>query len=483
MSEDGFAPRFIRRVPPNMSPERAARLAEIDEIFSRDSVYRLTGIGMKRTRALRRAGYPTIESVAAATPAAIAAALGSVRLAKDIHMRARAKVDGGVLLLKPRPLPRQWVVVDVETSTDRQDDPWLVGFRFPDGNTLQLEELDVTRHPEHLKRVDDVIQQWWWDHMLVQWSGFDRAALEKAWTRNGLPPPEWLDRSRWFDAWSWTRAALAVPSGGFGLKEFAASSGFEWRHPDLDGRRVGVWYERYRDEGQHFDVDRVREYNEDDVLGTAHAIENVIDTLAQKGFQAEYFDCWVDVDEDEEASEVAPMEPIVPLHPSFIPRSLWRDEAARNWWRTSDEALQLRRRVRARDAFTCQYCGFVGGPDRPQFEIHVDHCDGDHNNNDLENLRAVCCWCHAIRHAGHSSAVEGFVWLFEESPVGQVEVIRETRRLRSAGYADEAIIDAIGLRRRVEFREDLQVLKGLVGFVTSQPGKRENRARGLLTLS
>lgn len=84
MSEDGFAPRFIRRVPPNMSPERAARLAEIDEIFSRDSVYRLTGIGMKRTRALRRAGYPTIESVAAATPAAIAAALGSVRLAKDM---------------------------------------------------------------------------------------------------------------------------------------------------------------------------------------------------------------------------------------------------------------------------------------------------------------------------------------------------------------------------------------------------------------
>jgi len=49
-----------------------------------------------------------------------------------------------------------------------------------------------------------------------------------------------------------------------------------------------------------------------------------------------------------------------------------------------------------RSGFSCQKCGYK--EDSRMLDIH--HHDGDHSNNDWNNLRCVCSWCHVKHHRG-----------------------------------------------------------------------------------
>lgn len=41
----------------------------------------------------------------------------------------------------------------------------------------------------------------------------------------------------------------------------------------------------------------------------------------------------------------------------------------------------------------CELCGFVAVN---KVQLDVDHIDGNHNNNALENLRTLCANCHRL---------------------------------------------------------------------------------------
>ena len=43
---------------------------------------------------------------------------------------------------------------------------------------------------------------------------------------------------------------------------------------------------------------------------------------------------------------------------------------------------------------TCERCGFV--PEH-QCQLHVDHIDGNHDNDAVENLQTLCANCHALK--------------------------------------------------------------------------------------
>lgn len=51
----------------------------------------------------------------------------------------------------------------------------------------------------------------------------------------------------------------------------------------------------------------------------------------------------------------------------------------------------IRFRILKRDNFTCQYCG---GTPKLGFVLHVDHKDGDRDNNSEENLITGCWFCN-----------------------------------------------------------------------------------------
>ena len=52
--------------------------------------------------------------------------------------------------------------------------------------------------------------------------------------------------------------------------------------------------------------------------------------------------------------------------------------------------------------------------------------------------------------------------------VSQNEVIIRTRELRASGKTDIEIIHVLGLEEKMEFRQDWNYLRSLIGFVTSR---------------
>jgi 5-methylcytosine-specific restriction protein A len=59
---------------------------------------------------------------------------------------------------------------------------------------------------------------------------------------------------------------------------------------------------------------------------------------------------------------------------------------------------RLRESILIRDLYTCQEVGcgkLVGG----KGQAHVDHDDGDPNNNDPSNLKTMCNCCHSRKTA------------------------------------------------------------------------------------
>ncbi len=175
--------------------------------------------------------------------------------------------------------------------------------------------------------------------------------------------------------------------------------------------------------------------------------------------------------------------PMQRLVPSFVPAPAWSTGSQRHhWWRSRD-AFRLRESVRSRDRSTCRFCRYVGGTSKPIREIHVDHIDGDRSNNALVNLQVLFRWCHAIKHSGLSSVVERYVDLFEANGVDQVELVLETRRLRSKGISDVELVRALGLEQRAVFKRDHDYLSNLIGFVSCRPSRRTLEHVGFLTTS
>ena len=53
-----------------------------------------------------------------------------------------------------------------------------------------------------------------------------------------------------------------------------------------------------------------------------------------------------------------------------------------------------RRGYKAHRKETCEKCGFV--PEH-RCQLQVDHIDGNHDNNAVENLQTLCANCHALK--------------------------------------------------------------------------------------
>ncbi len=246
-------------------------------------ITRVRGIGPKTGRQLKERGLHTIADVLEADPAVLADCMGPARAQKAI-LHAKSLDDGRPRPLTPRStFPSKAIFVDVETSCDNQDDPWLVAVMVRGTEQLvQLEELGTTDLRAHLQRLDKLLSRYS-DHTFVQWTAFDRGALCKAFAANQLPEPAWLAPARWLDAHAWMRRSLILPVESTGLKPIAKYFDYTLRHPSLDGLTVGIWYARWRDEEQPFDVERVREYNADDVLALEHIIDGIEQLIASDG--------------------------------------------------------------------------------------------------------------------------------------------------------------------------------------------------------
>jgi hypothetical protein len=250
--------------------------AEVRGMLAGEEVQRIPGVGWLTAAKLERADIRTMSDLLAGDGREVAAAVGAASTARRMRAAARAQTLGVPVLLAPAdPFPADSVIVDVETSFDRQDDPWLVAFRpFGGSRVRQIQELDPAQHREHLTRVDKALCAFS-GRRFVRWGTFDRAALARAYRVVGLPEPSWLAEDAWFDACSWVKRVVALPAPSSGLKYLGEHLGYRFAHPKLDGLLVGQWYTMYRTKGTAFDVQKVRAYNRDDVAGVEHVVRAV----------------------------------------------------------------------------------------------------------------------------------------------------------------------------------------------------------------
>ena len=140
-------------------------------------------------------------------------------------------------------------------------------------------------------------------------------------------------------------------------------------------------------------------------------------------------------------------------------------------WRAKDderfsrsvEWKNIRSRILTRDGYTCRYCGF-----KAEKGMQVNHIDGNPKNHDDANLEVVCPSCHMIMHSGLWAAVRGVILIFRKSKYTQNEIIRITREMRATGKNDVEIIAYLGLEEQVPWKENLNYLSGLFGFISSR---------------
>ena len=85
-------------------------------------------------------------------------------------------------------------------------------------------------------------------------------------------------RSRIEDIHKALAESVVLPVRGFDLKTVASYFGYQFRHPDLDGRMVPFEYDEYVRSQNPAVAKRLLEYNEDDVMSLRYIVRKLMGT-------------------------------------------------------------------------------------------------------------------------------------------------------------------------------------------------------------
>lgn len=146
----------------------------------------------------------------------------------------------------------------------------------------------------------------------------------------------------------------------------------------------------------------------------------------------------------------------------------WRTEEDKKFMK-SVEWKKIRKRILERDDYTCQYCEV-----QRKDHLQVNHINGNPKNNAEENLEVICSACHKITHSGLWAAVFNILDVYEESKYNQNDIVRITGKMRDDGKSDEEIIEFLGLKKPIMWKQDMKYLSQLYGFISSRKMNKEN---------
>ncbi len=146
----------------------------------------------------------------------------------------------------------------------------------------------------------------------------------------------------------------------------------------------------------------------------------------------------------------------------------WRTDADKKFMKTS-EWKRIRKNILERDEYTCQYCEVQ----RKEF-MQINHIDGNPKNHAEENLEVICSACHKITHSGLWAEVFQILDVYAESKYNQNDIVRITGKMRDEGKSDEEILEFLGLKKEVQWKQDLEYLSKLFGFISSRKMNKKN---------
>lgn len=76
-------------------------------------------------------------------------------------------------------------------------------------------------------------------------------------------------------------------------------------------------------------------------------------------------------------------------------RQLWNKEIRQKDWSNYTKASSLKPHLIKERGHQCENCTETTWLDQP-IPLEIEHVDGDRTNNELSNLKLLCCNCHAL---------------------------------------------------------------------------------------
>lgn len=267
------------------APDEPAKLAEI--VISPDgslhintthlegrtgTIAAISGIGPRTARRLEAAGLGSLQLLAEANPISVRAKVPSIGTPPEILIaRAQAYLAQKPVVIRELTLPpTPRIYFDIETDL-RQQRIWLIGCYIEEedrvcqflARTFAEERhilgefktfVDANPHASFVSFSSNHLDHWLTLRRLKE---------------HGLDPLEPIAANR--NAYHLLWRSLALPTTRFGLKDIAAALGYQFKHPNIDGRQVAWEYEYEVQKGRRV-PERLLEYNSDDVRALHFAL-------------------------------------------------------------------------------------------------------------------------------------------------------------------------------------------------------------------
>jgi len=244
-----------------------------------DDLSLLNRLWRSEVDALKEAGLSTVSTLAMASPEQLRSVSGltSDRL-NFLQQQSIAMQGNKVVKLHPVELPK---AQDVELVIDIESDPlrdlhYLIG-------VLKIADGEKTYHSFFAKDKSGV-EGMWRDFISFVQNYPEAPIYHYGWYETDVfrKMMEEFDASdsvrdqltkKMFDILPAFRESVIFPLPFYSLKDIAKYLGFSWRTADASGLDSILWFHDYQRSGEDKDLQKIMDYNEDDVLATWHLID------------------------------------------------------------------------------------------------------------------------------------------------------------------------------------------------------------------
>ncbi len=244
-----------------------------------DNLSLLNRLWRSEADSLKEAGLSTLSTLAMASDQQISSVSGltSDRL-HFLQQQAKAMKEERVIKLHPVELPEPQ---DVELVIDIESDPlrdlhYLIG-------VLKIADGEETYHSFFAKDESEVEGMWhdfisfvqkYPESPIYHYGWYETDVFRRMMDEFEAPDSvrEQLT-NKMFDILPAFRESVIFPLPFYSLKDIAKHLGFEWRTADASGLNSVLWFHDYQASEDRAELQKIMDYNEDDVLATWHMIK------------------------------------------------------------------------------------------------------------------------------------------------------------------------------------------------------------------
>ena len=246
------------------------------EAEAADDIGLLYKIYKSEYRRLRDAGYLTLTQMATADLATLQEAVRGVsdhRLER-LHLQAQSLHEKKVIRLEDAGLPQ----AEVELFFDIEGDP-MIGVEYLHGLLIRQGGQETYKAFTAEKPVDegkawlafcDFIEAYE-GAPIYHYGWYELNAIKRLSAEYGISKTaaSALDRANMIDLNRVAQHAAIFPLYFYSLKDLAKHLGFRWRASDASGANSVLWFQEWCDKGDRALLQKITDYNEDDVRATA----------------------------------------------------------------------------------------------------------------------------------------------------------------------------------------------------------------------